>query len=157
MKNLISLLLFSCFAFGQNISLLQQANSGDETFSQTFTKNIYPNYNVIDTYKEGMNYSYILVPQNTSESEINDCKIGNPCKMGVSVVYKVINGNYIFSSAKGDSESLFAFWTKEVQPAEKTTAIKTYKNKDANVWYNLEPTPKSWTIVNMSDRSDSDW
>lgn len=157
MKKLIFLTLFSSFAFGQNITLLQKANSGDEAFSEMFTKNIYPNYNVIDAYKEGMNYNYVLVPQNTSESDISDCKIGNPCKMGVTVAYKVINGNYVFSSAKGDNESLFAFWEKEVQPVERTTAIKTYKNKDAKVWYNLEPTPKSWRIVNMSDRSDTQW
>lgn len=153
----ILLLFFSAFAFGQNVELLKKANNADEAFAKTFTQDIYPNYQTIDSYKEGLNYTYILVPKNTSENDVKDCKLGNPCKMGVSVVYKVINGNYVFSSAKGDSESLFAFWTKEVQPVEKTTAIKTYKNKDAKVWYNLEPTPKTWTIVNMSDRSDSQW
>lgn len=157
MKKLIFFLLLSALNFGQNVELLKKANNGDEAFSQAFTKSIYPGYSIIDTYKEGLNYNYILVPVNTSKTDIEDCKLGNPCKMGVSVVYKVINGNYVFSSAKGDSESLFAFWTKEVQPVEKTTAIKTYKNKAAKVWYNLEPTPKTWTIVNMSDRSDSQW
>ncbi|OWK99279.1 hypothetical protein AP75_01975 [Kaistella haifensis DSM 19056] len=158
MKKLFLIFLFiSGLVFGQNVELLQKANSGDETFAQTFTKNIYPDYKLVDSYKEGLNYTYVLVPEKTSEAEVKDCKLGNPCKIGVSVVYKVINGNYVFSSAKGDSESLFAFWTKEVQPAEKTTAIKSYKNKEAKVWYNLEPTPKSWRIVNMSDRSDSQW
>lgn len=156
MKNLL-LLFFSTVVFGQNVELLKKANNADESFAKIFNQNIYPNYQTINSYKEGLNYTYILVPENTSENDVKDCKLGNPCKMGVSVVYKVINGNYIFSSAKGDSESLFAFWTKEVQPAEKSTAIKTYKNKDAKVWYNLEPTPKTWTIVNMSDRSDSHW
>ena len=157
MKKLLLFVLLSGFAFGQNVELLKKANNGDETFAKNFAKDIYPNYVMIDTYKEGLNYNYILVPENTSKTDVEDCKIGNPCKMGVSVVYKVINGNYIFSSAKGDSESLFAFWTKEVQPAEKSTDIKSYKNKDAKVWYNLEPTAKSWRIVNMSDRSNSQW
>lgn len=157
MKNLIFLLL-TTFAFGQNTELLQKANHGDEAFAKTFVNSIYPNYKTVDSYKEGMNYNYILVPENTSEADVQDCKLGNPCKMGVSVVYKVINGNYIFSSAKGDSKSLFAFWQKEIDSNLKGGSdISTYKNKDAKIWYNLEPTPKTWIIKNMSDRSDNDW
>ena len=156
MKKLLFILLTS-LAFGQNVELLKKANNADETFAKTFAQDIYPNYQTIDTYKEGLYYSYILVPAGTSQNEISECKLGNPCQKGVTVKYKVLNGNYIFSSAKGDGNSLFAFWTKEIQPVEKTTDTKTYKNKVAKVWYNLEPTPKTWMIVNMSDRSETQW
>lgn len=157
MNKLLFSLFFSSVSFGQNVELLKKANGSDESFARIFNQDIYPNYRTIDSYKDGLYHNYRLVPAEASKEEILDCKLGNTCQRGVTVKYKVQNGNYVFSSAKGDSESLFAFWTKEIQPAEQTKEIKTYKNKESKVWYNLEPTPKSWMIVNMSDRSESEW
>ncbi|WP_234111760.1 hypothetical protein [Chryseobacterium sp. R2A-55] len=159
MKKLIFYLLLSSFASAQNIALLQKANNADEAFSKTFTQDIYPNYQTIDSYNEGLNYTYVLVPENTSKNDIEDCRIGNPCKMGVSVVYKVIDGNYIFSSAKGDGESLFAFWQKNVEPSANLEKSKEphpiyfYKNPEQKIWWNFWKTDGGhWMIRNMSNR-----
>lgn len=154
MKKLLFFLILSNFCFAQNVELLKKASNADTEFISSYNNILYPGYIIADSYTEGQYKNYKLVPADTSSEDMKDCKLGNPCKMGVSVVYKQNNNDtFAFYSAKGDAKLLFDFWKKEISTnVDESNSVKVYKNDKENIWYNMQPTSNSWTIRNMNNR-----
>lgn len=179
MKKLLFFLLFSGFAFGQNVELFQKINNSDSLFTRELAMRIFAGYkilperpqdkkttNVIEQY-----LSYTLIPNNASEKEISDHMNGYACErcVGISFERKTRSGNsdlkikgenyYVFKETVGEFLAMFPFWKKEVQPDATTDKtyesrpIYTYKNKEQKIWLNFWRVSNGWMIRNMSDRS----
>lgn len=156
MKKALFLLLFSCFAFGQNIELLQKVQSSDSTLPTFLAEKLLPDYKSL--YEEpgsDLYPSYTYLPKDASDKEMQQCKLGNNCDRAITLKYQVINSVYTLTEIIGPFDELFSLWKKEIQPDPKETRNHTYiyKDTDHKIWFNLlHRAKKDWTLRNMSDR-----
>lgn len=144
MKKLLFFLSISTLGFAQNIDLLNQANNVEK-----FSTSLLPEYQMIDKSVRGAKTTYIFVPKAISTTELEDCKIGNPCDKSITLTYQ----NNTFIDAKGNYDALFSIWKKEIQPTAKLNEdVLSYKNETQKQWYNLVYTSKIGILQNFSNR-----
>ncbi len=138
--------------FGQNIQWMESANKSTADQSKVIAGSVFPNYKIIDEYKEGMHYVYKLVPPTLSQDQLQDCANGNNCPESVSVSFKVTGDQYSFEYAKGSSKVLMPFWSASI-----SSNSDSYKNRDLKLWYNFTNVGNKSIISNESWRSSDDW
>lgn len=137
MKKTLLLLLFSFFAFGQNVELIQKINKGNEA-PLLLAKNLVPEYKLIKTSKidsrSGNEFSYTYLPNTTSDEKINEYKAGGVNSDAVTLTYTGSADNYSFRSVKGKCSVLLPFWIKEIKPDTKINE----RQRDSFIYENTE-------------------
>ncbi|WP_407479940.1 hypothetical protein [Elizabethkingia anophelis] len=165
MKKILFLLLFSIFAFGQNVELLKKANGSDSIFTRELSEKIFEGFKIIPATKDDIfDQKRSNVIEYTLENTNSPQK-----KVYVTFEWFTKGGNsdlnikgekyYVFKEATGAFLDMFPFWKKEVQPNANTD--KTYEthptysyiNSKQKVWFNFFRTSSGWIMRNESWRS----
>lgn len=148
MKKTLLLLLFSVFAFGQNVETLKQFNGSDSTFTKIFVSEILPNHQILRKTEKLGNLNFVLIPVDATEKDRFDYDRGNHCKKCVSIEFKKFSkgGNsdlnilgvtyYKLDQVTGDFLSIFPYWQKNIEPS--ATTEKTYEKYPLYSYKNSE-------------------
>ncbi|KQT17409.1 hypothetical protein ASG31_08335 [Chryseobacterium sp. Leaf404] len=143
-------LLFSVFAFGQNVELLKKVNGISETEAEKLNAVMLPDFKLIDSYRQGLTTHYTYLPKNAEDNEVKNCKLGNPCDRKIMINYNNKNSVFNFESATGEAEPLKQFWVTYVQAEGGEKKVYTYKNREDKIWLNFFNVGRRWMIKNMS-------
>ena len=163
MKKILFLLLFSIFAFGQNVELLKKANKCDLDFAKQFADSIVLNGKTKYEYLDGAeisrstNYNFLYVlPETTKEERAKlSAYLHNyytnssfECDKCLSVTFKIIRegGNsaleipatksYQFRTVRSKFLNLFPFWKQNVDKNASTN--NTYENRPVYTYKNQD-------------------
>ncbi|MCU7615647.1 hypothetical protein NZ698_00435 [Chryseobacterium sp. PBS4-4] len=158
MKNIFLLLLFSGFALGQNVELIQKFDNGDENTPTFFATKIIPEYKLIKTKKIDSVYGdqiyFIYLPKKTSDENITLYLQNNLDSEAVTLSYRAYGSTLKFNSIKAKCSIILPFWITEIKPDTKIVEGQRnsfiYDNPEIKVKYYLTTTETDYKNCSVS-------